>query len=131
MCANFEFDVQLWNWFFVMNSYSTLQVCMKFVYIATGLVFLLSYWISDNVYNQLIRISQTQLELLKDGACQLLLNTAAKKPIHTLFVIPKEIDIATLFSFAIMNDNRLLYYYCCMIKLAIVILWHWWVAQEN
>ena len=30
-----------------MNSYSTLQVCMKFAYI--GLVFLLSYWISDNV----------------------------------------------------------------------------------
>ena len=69
--------------------------------------------------------------MLKDGACQLLLNTAAKKPTHTLFVIPKEIDIATFFSFAIMNDNRLLYYYCCMIKLAIVILWQWWVAQED
>ena len=59
---------------------------MKFVYIATGLVFLLSYWISDNVYNQLIRISQTQLELLKAGACQLLLNTAAKKPIRTYLI---------------------------------------------
>ena len=44
-----NFDVQLWNWFLVMNSYSTLQVCMKFAYIVTGLVFLLSYWISDNV----------------------------------------------------------------------------------
>ena len=32
-----------------MDSYSTLQVCMKFAYIVTGLVFLLSYWISDNV----------------------------------------------------------------------------------
>ena len=27
-----NFDVQLWNWFLVMNSYSTLQVCMKFTY---------------------------------------------------------------------------------------------------
>ena len=43
------FDVQLWNWFLVMNSYSTLQVCMKFAYIVTGLVFLLSYWILDNL----------------------------------------------------------------------------------
>ena len=47
MHANFDF--QLWNWFLVINSYSTVQVCMKFAYIVTGLVFLLSYWISDNV----------------------------------------------------------------------------------
>ena len=47
MCANF--DVQLWKWFLVMNSYSTLQLCMKFAYIVTGLVFLVSYWILDNV----------------------------------------------------------------------------------
>ena len=47
MCANF--DVQLWNWFLMINSYSTLQVCMKFAYTITGLVFLLSYWISDIV----------------------------------------------------------------------------------
>ena len=44
-----NFDVQLWNWFLVMNSCSTLQIYMKFTYIVTGLVFLLSYWISDNV----------------------------------------------------------------------------------
>ena len=47
-------NVQLWNWFLVMNSYSTLQVCMKFAYTVTGLVFLLSYWISDNVMNDLL-----------------------------------------------------------------------------
>ena len=49
--ANFDVqqDVQLWNLFLAMNSYSILQVCMKFAYIVTGLVFLVSYWISDNV----------------------------------------------------------------------------------
>ena len=39
-----NFDVQLWNWFLVIN-----YVCMKFAYIVTGLVFHLSYWILDNL----------------------------------------------------------------------------------
>ena len=38
--------------FFFMNSHSTLQVCMKFAFIVSGLVFLQSYWISNNVSQQ-------------------------------------------------------------------------------
>ena len=35
--------------FFITNSDSTLQVCMKFAFIVTFLVFLDSEWITDNV----------------------------------------------------------------------------------
>ena len=49
MCANF--DVQLWNWFFVMNSYSTPQVCMKFAYIVT-VTFILNFGQCESCISQ-------------------------------------------------------------------------------
>ena len=49
-----NFDVQLWSWFLVINSYSTLQVCMKFACIVTDSIFLQSYWVSDNVLHNRI-----------------------------------------------------------------------------
>ena len=40
-------DVQLWNWFLTINSDSTHQKWMKFVFIVTGSIFLQSYWVLD------------------------------------------------------------------------------------
>ena len=42
-------DVQLWNWFLTINSDSTHQEWMNFVFIVTGSIFLHSYWVSDIV----------------------------------------------------------------------------------
>ena len=44
-----NFDVQEKNWILFTNSNSTLQVCMKFVFIVTFSVFLDSEWITYNV----------------------------------------------------------------------------------
>ena len=94
MCANF--DVQLWNWFLVMNSYSTLQVCMKFAYIVTGLVFLLSYWISDNVpreelYWQHRNASRIPTGIPKSSRLRLLVS-GNFKIISTLYSVTKPSD---------------------------------------
>ena len=50
-----------------MNSYSTLQECMKFAYIVTGLVFLLSYVLNFGQC-ELFEISFWSLIASKDGA---------------------------------------------------------------
>ena len=42
-------DVQLWNWFLTINSDSTHQKWMEFVFIVTCSIFLQSYWVPDNV----------------------------------------------------------------------------------